>query len=108
VAGYQGGKTTKELAVEFSINRLTVSAHLRRAKVPTRRKGLDQERAVEVAVLYEAGWSSGQLATRFGVSADTVLKALRREGVRIRPPRGRPASKAASAWGPTPSRALWS
>jgi DNA-binding CsgD family transcriptional regulator len=79
----------KELAAEFGINRLTVSAHLRRSNIPVRPDGLDQEQAVEVAGLYEAGWSSGRLAKRFGVSADTVLKVLRREGVRIRPRRGR-------------------
>jgi hypothetical protein len=37
IAGYEAGKTMKDLAVEFGINRLTVSAHLRRAGVPLRR-----------------------------------------------------------------------
>jgi hypothetical protein len=83
----------KELAVEFGINRLTVSVHLRRALVLPRRGGLDQEQAVEAARLYEAGWSSGRLAERFGVSADNVLKVLRRTGVAIRPRQGGPSTK---------------
>ncbi|MGH3926416.1 MAG: hypothetical protein ACRDTT_26730, partial [Pseudonocardiaceae bacterium] len=90
VAGYQAGKTMKELAAEFGINRLTVSTHVRRAGVRTRRGGLDEEQAVEATRLYEAGWSSGKLAERFNVSADNVLKAVRDAGVTIRPRRGGP------------------
>jgi DNA-binding CsgD family transcriptional regulator len=77
VAGYEAGKTMKELAVEFDINRLTVSGHLLRAAVQIRKGGLDDEEMVEVSHLYDAGWSSGRLAERNDVSADTVLKALR-------------------------------
>jgi hypothetical protein len=43
--------------------------------------------------LYEAGWSSGRLAERFNVSADTVLKVLRQGGVAIRPRRGGPPKR---------------
>jgi hypothetical protein len=88
VAGYETGKTMKELAAEFGINRVTVSAHLHRANVPTRRGGLDEGRADEAGRPYQAGWSSGRLATRFGVSADTVLKAPRSANVSIRPRQG--------------------
>lgn len=88
IAGYRTGKTMKDLAGEFGINRLTGSAHLRRASVIPRRGGLDQGRAAEATRLYEAGWSSGRLAKRFNVSADNVLKALRGAGVTIRPRRG--------------------
>ena len=90
IAGYEAGKTMKDLAVEFGINRLTVSAHLRRAGVPLRRSGLDTEQTAEAARLYDAGWSPVKLAERFGVSADTVLIALRRAAVVIRPRRGGP------------------
>lgn len=90
VAGYEAGKTMRELAAEFDINRVTVSAHLRRAKVPIRRGGLSPEQAAEAIGLYEAGWSSGMLAKHFNVSADNVLMALRRAGVAIRPRRGGP------------------
>jgi hypothetical protein len=80
----------KELAAEFGINRLTVSAHIRRAGIRARRDGLDEQQAAEATHLYEAGWSSGKLAERFNVSADNVLKALRDAGVAIRPRRGGP------------------
>lgn len=97
IAGYQLGKTMKELAAEFGVNRLTVSAHLRRAGVPIRRCGLDHDQADEAVRLYKAGWSSRCLAARFGVSADTVLKALRSAKVSIRPRRGGPSPNTASS-----------
>ena len=90
MAGYEAGKTMKLLAVEFDINRLTVSRHLRRAAVQIRVAGLDEKEMVEVSHLYEAGWSSGRLAEHYDVSADTVLKGLRRSGVQIRPRQGGP------------------
>ena len=45
VAGYEAGKTMKELAAEFGINRNTVKAHLRRSEAALRRLGLDAEQA---------------------------------------------------------------
>jgi len=94
VAGYETGKTMEVLAAEFGIDRRTVSTHLRRAEVPVRRGGLVHEEAIEAGRLYEAGWSSEQLARKFDVSADHALKVLRRSGVAIRPRRGGPAPKA--------------
>jgi len=97
VAGYEAGKTMEQLAAGFGINRVTVSAHLRRAEVPLRRAGLDPQQAAEAACLYKAGWSSGKLAERFDVSVDTVLKALRRAGVALGPRRGGPPAKERTA-----------
>jgi len=85
----------KELAAGFGISRLTVSTHLRRANTAIRREGLGQERASEVATLYEAGWTSGDIAARFEVSTDTVLRTLRRRGVVIRSRRNPTAPRAA-------------
>jgi hypothetical protein len=42
IAGYQSGKTMKELALEFGMDRRTVSTYLRRAEVAVRRGGIDQ------------------------------------------------------------------
>jgi DNA-directed RNA polymerase specialized sigma24 family protein len=95
VAGYHAGKTMKELGAQFGINRLTVSAHLRRAGVSTRRGGLGGDHVAEAVTLYEGGWSSARIAERFEVSADSVLKSLRRAGVSIRPRRGGPTAREA-------------
>jgi hypothetical protein len=73
IARYQSGCTMRELSAEFGIDRRTVSTYLRRAGVAVRRGGLDQEQTIEAAGLYQAGWSSGRLAGRFGVIADNVL-----------------------------------
>lgn len=85
-----------ELADEFSVDRRTVSGYLRRAGV-ARRGSLDEQQVGEARQLYEAGWSSARLAEHFEVSADSVLRVLRRDGVTIRPRRGGPGS------GPRPS-----
>jgi DNA-directed RNA polymerase specialized sigma24 family protein len=84
VAGYEAGKTMKELAGEFGVSRQTVGGHLRRAKVPVRRAGLVSGQLAEVVALYESGWTSRELAERFDVSSDTVLRTLRRQGVEVR------------------------
>ena len=90
MAGYETGKTMRELSVELGIHRNTVSSYLRRTSARLRRPGLDPTQARTVADLYQAGWSSGRLAEMFEVSADTVLKALRQSGTPIRPRRGGP------------------
>jgi len=69
----------KELATEFGVSRHTVAAHLRRAKSPVRRRGLSHKQATDIVALYEAGGTSRELADRYGVSADTVLRALHRQ-----------------------------
>jgi predicted transcriptional regulator len=46
LVGYEAGRTMKELAAEFGIDRRTVSTYLRRASVDVRRGGLDPEQAV--------------------------------------------------------------
>jgi uncharacterized protein (DUF433 family) len=104
IAGYQAGTTMKELAAEFGIDRRTVPAYLYRAGVATRRGGLDRQQTMEAALLYDAGWSSGRLAERFGVSADTILKALRVEGVQIRRRRGGAATSEHVRWPTSTSR----
>lgn len=57
VAAYEAGKSMKDLAAEFGINRVTVSIHLRRAEDLLRRTGLDPEQTAEAASLYRTGWS---------------------------------------------------
>lgn len=80
----------KELADDVGIHRLTVSAHLRQRGVPIRGRGLHDEDLPEAARLYEAGWSSWQLSQKFDVTPNTVLSALRKAGVAVRPRQGGP------------------
>lgn len=83
----------KELAAAFGIHRVTVSAHLRENGVRIRMQGLDAQDVPEAARLYEEeAWSAWMLSEKFGVSPKTILTALRKAGVRIRPARAGPGS----------------
>jgi DNA-binding CsgD family transcriptional regulator len=87
--------TMKDLARTFGIHRVTVSAHLRQHGVSIRGQGLNPKDIPQAAHLYEQGWSSLTLAEKFGVSPDTVLTALRKAGIRIRPGQGGPPRRQA-------------
>ena len=75
----------KELAATFGIHRATVSDYLQKQGVRVHR-GLDEQHIPEAARLYAAGWSSRMLATKYGVSPNTVLRDAR---VHIRSANGR-------------------
>jgi DNA-directed RNA polymerase specialized sigma24 family protein len=88
VAAYRDGTKINDLAKSFAINRTTVLAHLKRAKVPQRRGRV--ERSVEAAaLLYEDGWSLVRIGDHMGVNPSTVWTALRRHGVQMRDTHGR-------------------
>jgi hypothetical protein len=90
VAGHAEGSSVLQLAARFNIHRTTVLAHLQRNGIPRRRSGpkLNDGDAHEAAVLYRDGPSLKAIRVRFLVAPDTIGKALRRLGVRIRPRRG--------------------
>ena len=89
VAMYQVGATIGELAARFGVHRTTVTAHLVRAGMDRRRRGLGPQQVEEAARLYGEGWSLARLGERFGVSDGTVLNAFRKAGVETRPRPGR-------------------
>lgn len=86
----------KDLARTFGIHRITVSTHLHQHGVPVRGQGLDDKDVPEAARLYEAGWSSQKLGERFGLTPNTILTALRKAGVSIRPGQGGPPRRRSS------------
>jgi lambda repressor-like predicted transcriptional regulator len=86
VEGYQSGRSVTEMAAAGGVHRTTVTAHLHERGVVMR--GVGQIDLADAVRLYEQGWSSRQLGEKFGVSANTVLRSLRRTGATIRPPRG--------------------
>ena len=90
IAAYADGDSVLQLASRFNIHRTTVLAHLERNGVPRRRSGpkLSDEDAYEAAGLYRDGLSLKAIGVRFLVAPDTIGKALRRVGVKIRPRRG--------------------
>lgn len=75
-----------ELAGAWQLHRTTVAAHLRRAGVPLRRRGLSAEQRAEAVQLYAGGWSCQRLAERYHCDDETVRQQLKSAGVRLRRP----------------------
>lgn len=89
---YLGGKSTYELADGYGTPRERIVGYLKAAGIALRpgpSVSLDEAARNEIARLYPEGWSLRRLALRFGTSDNTVLKALREQGV---PTRSRPGS----------------
>ena len=84
VSRYQAGAHIKELAVEFDLDRRTVSAILRREGVQLRPRGLTNEQIDQAVQLYSQGWSLVRIEEKFKVDAETVRTQLRKRGVRMR------------------------
>jgi DNA-directed RNA polymerase specialized sigma24 family protein len=80
---YRQGVQIKDLATRFGVDRATVAAIARRAEAPKRYGIVDVDVAIQ---LYEQGWSAATIGQHFGVSPDTVIRALRKAGVTMRKP----------------------
>lgn len=84
---YRRGATARALALLYGVHRHTVKRHLNRAGVARRpvvkMTGTMIKQARE---LYEEGWSTRRIGQEFELSASTVCKALKRNGVTMRPP----------------------
>jgi hypothetical protein len=82
---YQHGESVYVLALDLSVNRRTVSAHLARRGVSTRYQILGEDELAKAVELYAQGCSLARVGQQFGVSAGTVLNAFKRADVRTRP-----------------------
>jgi hypothetical protein len=86
IAKYQSGISTNQLMMEHHLAKRTISALLRSNGVTLRREGLSTEQADKAANFYAAGRSLAWIADHFGgISPTTVARALRRQGVPLRP-----------------------
>ncbi|MDR1294522.1 MAG: hypothetical protein LBK59_06130 [Bifidobacteriaceae bacterium] len=74
VEGYRGGSTTKELARQFGVHRVTVSLLVKRAGGPVRRASLDESLRPEIARLRDDAWSYSRRGERYGVDPATVRR----------------------------------
>jgi len=88
IIGYLEGRTTYQLAKEFSIHRNTVSTILERAGVARRLSPLTEAQIDRALKLYAEGLSLVSIANELGCSHTTVGKALVTAGVELRPRRG--------------------
>lgn len=89
VAAYAGGMAIHEIAMEFKINRVTVSKHLERAGVSKRPRSMSEEQIDTAVWDYATGQSLEKIGNRLGFDSTTVLKELRLRGVRMRDTHGR-------------------
>jgi len=83
MTSYEAGDSIAELPSEFEINRSTVFKHLQTTNIARRCPALDPDQCDEVCRLYEEGLNSNEIGEMFDVSADTILRALRRGEVKI-------------------------
>jgi hypothetical protein len=86
VTKYQSGASTNQLMTEHHLAKRTISALLKANGVRLRRQGLTADQAREAVTLYESGRSLAWIANHFdGLSPSTVARALRRQGIQLRP-----------------------
>lgn len=86
LADYAAGLNMRPLARKYGIHRVTVAAHLRRAGVELRYRGLSAEQVKEAAQRYREGWSLQRLAGCYECTAETVRQAFKAEDVIMRKP----------------------
>ena len=82
---YADCRSVYEVARRFGTTRANVAAILESRGVDRKYNVLSDEDIVRAATLYGDGWSLARLADRYGVSANTVHRALRRLSVKLRP-----------------------
>jgi DNA-binding CsgD family transcriptional regulator len=78
---YKSGTSINELAAQFGIDRSTILNHLKSMDIPRRYPALEPDQCEEVCRLYEGGLNSTQIGQIFDVSPDTVLRAIRKNGI---------------------------
>jgi lambda repressor-like predicted transcriptional regulator len=84
---YRFGTSALGLARKYKMHRRTVAAHLEREGVAVREQLKVTPRLIEWAKqLYANGQSLSAIGKQLGVEASTVGKALKRAGVKLRPP----------------------
>lgn len=85
VRTYSAGVTLRELAVQFTVYRTTVSKHLQTRGIDTSPPALTDDQVQAAATLYRQGWTLAQLANKYQAGRETMRKRLRASGVKMRP-----------------------
>ena len=85
---YLAVRNIQSVARDFGLSRTTVARILTEQGVCTSR-GMTEAQLAEAPDLYERGLSSSAIGKQLGFDNHTILNALRRHGVSIRPRSGR-------------------
>lgn len=91
---YSSGATVYELATEYSVDRKTISRHLKAAGIRMRLAPLSIEQVDEATRLYSSGLSLAAVGRELGVHGSTVHLALKQRGFAMRKPWEHPGQQA--------------
>jgi Mor family transcriptional regulator len=102
VLRYHAGETQALIGLSLGVRQSTIAKILARKGVQARNKSevkikLTPEKQEKICDQYLAGENTVQLSSAYGVSCNTINRALRRNGVTIRKRGGEPQKKSA-AW----------
>lgn len=82
---YKHGKSTYVLAKEYSCHRYTISKHLKEAGIEVSNRVARKESLVGLILqLYSEWYKPAEIAESLGVSADSVRRCLKENGVELR------------------------
>lgn len=81
---YREGATVYLLAIEFNIDRRTVSDRLKKVEVGMRLQSSPGELINEMTLLYKVGLSFATIGMRLNVSPQTIRHYVKESGVQIR------------------------
>jgi Homeodomain-like domain len=85
---YRAGIAVKDIAAAFGVHRKTVREIAIEAGLGPHPRGLQPKDVERATRLYRSGWSLARVGAEFAVDASTVMNALKREGVEMRPRQG--------------------
>jgi hypothetical protein len=83
LAGYQAGRTGRELAEQYGLARSTVIGLLRQHGMAVRYPWVTPEEAAEMVRLYQSGVRQVDIAARFGRDQGNIWHVLNRAGASI-------------------------
>ena len=85
VSKYKAGKSTYELAAEYGCHRYTISKHLKEAGVDVSNRVARKESLVGLILqLYSEWYKPAEIAESLGISADSVRRCLKENGIELR------------------------
>jgi lambda repressor-like predicted transcriptional regulator len=84
IAAYKSGTSMRELAKTFGCHRVTIGNKLKSAGIKLHGIPASKGQIDEMVRLYESRLSLANVGEQVGVSANTVLRHLRQQGIEIR------------------------
>ena len=85
VSKYKTGKSTYELAAEYGCHRYTISKHLKEAGIEVTNRVARKESLVGLILqLYSEWYKPAEIGRALGISADSVRRCLKENGIELR------------------------